>query len=254
MGASYRETYRSFPFVARIRRVYRRGGFWFLITSGLRLIWRAIKFRCMAWWLALAPQKYFTIHGQRYPYLYRLNNSTWQNERCVEIAFAKDLIAQFPGRRFLEVGHVLGYYDSFPHDVLDKYEQASGVINEDIVDFRPARPYDLVVSVSTLEHVGFDEDVQDPPKVLRAFQAIVEHYLAPGGVLLVTLPIGYNPAVDRFLKSGEMAFDKKYSLKRFAWNDWREVPWEEIRDLPYDMSVPTAKGLVIGIIQKSKGV
>jgi hypothetical protein len=38
--------------------------------------------------------------------------------------------------------------------VLDKYEQAPGVINEDVVSFSPPQKYDLIVSVSTLEHVG----------------------------------------------------------------------------------------------------
>jgi len=52
----------------------------------------------------------------------------------------------------LEVGNVLAHYFNVGHNVRDKYEKYYGVINEDVVMFKPAEPCDLVVSISTLEH------------------------------------------------------------------------------------------------------
>jgi len=98
------------------------------------------------------------------------------------------VVRQHPDERILEVGNVLAHYYPHQHDVLDKYEQAPGVMNGDVVDFRPGKLYDLIVSISTLEHVGWDEEPRDPLKFLRG----VEHLttlLAPGGRMLVTLPI-----------------------------------------------------------------
>ena len=38
------------------------------------------------------------------------------------------------------------------------------VINEDITYFQPNHKYDLIVSISTFEHIGFDEDPRDTVK------------------------------------------------------------------------------------------
>ena len=59
---------------------------------------------------------------------------TWLNERAVEVALALDLLERHPGASVLEVGNVLGHYVPFEHTVVDKYEQAPGVLNEDVAD------------------------------------------------------------------------------------------------------------------------
>ena len=43
----------------------------------------------------------------------------------------------------LEIGNVLSHYFKWDHDVVDKYEKVEGVINEDVVDFRPSKKYDI---------------------------------------------------------------------------------------------------------------
>ena len=68
------------------------------------------------------------------------------------------------------------------------------MVNEDIVDFRTDKRYDLVISISTVEHVGWDEDPNDPSKVLgkgsKALDAIAHMaaLLAPKGLMVVTFP------------------------------------------------------------------
>jgi SAM-dependent methyltransferase len=250
MGASYREVYRGSSLAERVRRVYGRGGIAHLLASVLRLVWRSVKFRCIAAWYAVRAPGMFTFDGKTYRYLYRFYNTTWQNERCVEVPVALAAVRSTRGR-VLEVGHVLGHYAAIAHDVLDKYEDAPGIIRQDIVDFAPEKPYDFIVSVSTIEHVGFDEDKQDPKKIPRALAHLRERCLAPGGTMLVTLPLGYNPDLDRLLHSGAVSFDERHCMHRDRRGFWQERSWDEVRNLEYDKSVPTARGVVFGIIKKS---
>jgi len=126
---------------------------------------------------------------------------------------------------------------------VDKYEKAEGVINQDVIDFQPSKKYDLMVSISTLEHVGWDEKPRDPMKVLYAIKNLKE-LLAPRGKIVVTLPMGYNPVLDKFLRKGEIRFTKRFCLKRISkHNEWKEVDWNVIRNAKY------GEGLVIGIIE-----
>lgn len=188
----------------------------------------------------------FTLCGRAYRYGVHLHNRSWRNERIVELPIVQAEIAARPGARTLEVGNVLAHYVRHPHDVVDKYEPFPGVINEDIVDFRPPQPYGLVVSVSTLEHVGFDEEVRDAQKVLRAVEAI-RRLLAPGGCAVVTLPLGYNPELDRHLDAARLRFDRIGYLKRVsAANAWVESDWPGVRGSAYGRPFPCANALVVG--------
>lgn len=167
-------------------------------------------------------------------------------ERTVEIPIVWEIVKNCSGK-VLEVGNVLSLYHSTNHEIVDKFEKAEGVINEDIIDFQPEGEYDLIVSISTLEHVGWDEDPdlrkrvggfpdRDPPKVLRAIEHL-KSLLAPGGKLVVTLPLGYNSVLDGYLKSGEIAFSELYCLSRdvkdLSSNTWTEVSWDKVCDFDY---------------------
>ena len=133
---------------------------------------------------------------------------------------------------------MLGYYVDHSHEVVDKHERAPGVVNVDIIDFEPDGRYDAVITVSTLEHVGFDEadagrgfdgEVGDADKSVRALERMAS-WLRPGGSLLVTVPLGYNPALDERLRSGALRFDELRFMRRTsADNRWREAAAEEVR-------------------------
>ncbi|MGE5233214.1 MAG: SAM-dependent methyltransferase [Acidobacteriota bacterium] len=169
------------------------------------------------------PARWFTLQGRRYRCFYGLYNLTWKNEREVEIAVAAEAVESTPAGRILEVGNVLSWYMPVAHDVVDKYERGAGVINADVVDLDPGRLYELVVSISTLEHVGWDEHPRDPEKVVRAV-ARLKGLLAPGGRLLVTAPLGYNPGFDALLEGSQLGFDRLSFLRR----DDRTQQWSEI--------------------------
>lgn len=188
----------------------------------------------------------FQFHGREYAYFYHRSNRTWMNERAVEVPLAWEFVNQSPGPEILEVGNVLSRYYSIAHDVVDKYEQAPHVVNSDVVEFVPAKAYDTIVSISTLEHVGWDETPREPDKCLRAVEHL-QSLLAPGGSLLVTVPLGYNPYLDHLLETGELKFDQQLYLKRVSHdNRWRQVEWSEVRGAAYNEPFLSANGLVVG--------
>lgn len=47
--------------------------------------------------------------------------------------------------------------DDADQTVIDRYEEIDDAVNGDVRFFRTDRRYDVVVSISTLEHVGLDE-------------------------------------------------------------------------------------------------
>ena len=102
--------------------------------------------------------KTFRLCGQRYNYIVHPHGFTWTNERAVEIPIAQAALQDNKNPRILEVGNVTRHYFSSSHTVVDKYERAEGIINADIVDYSPPDKYDLIISISTLEHVGWDRD------------------------------------------------------------------------------------------------
>ena len=150
----------------------------------------------------------------------------------------------------MEVGNVLSHYGPVRHDVLDKYEKAAGVINEDVCVFKPGKKYDLIVSVSTLEHVGWDEEPRDPNKCLEAFNNL-QNLLAPGGEIVITIPLGYNPWLDELIRQERVQFTRRSYLKRDPKrNHWVEVSYSEVQNPRYDNAAYVAHELFVGVIEK----
>ncbi len=173
-----------------------------------------------------APRRYFTFQGKEYAYLHHRYNHTWRNERAVEVPIVWEIVREWHGRSILEVGNVLSHYYPVDHDVVDKYERGPGIINQDVVDFRPGRRYDLIVSVSTLEHVGWEGVHRDPEKGLLAFQHLAG-LLAPDGVMVITMPIRrlwVNSRTINYAVDGTMPFTELYGFMRTSRdNEWLQV-------------------------------
>jgi hypothetical protein len=233
--------------LARARRVSAERGLGYAVMAGAREIVTRLT-SSLPYYRVVKSRRRFSVGGRRYPYFYHRYNSTWKTERTVEIPIVWEIVQAHAGKRILEVGNVLSHYFPVTHDIVDKYERAPGVLNEDIVDYRSARPYDLIVSISTIEHVGWDEEPREPEKLLRA----VEHLrtlVAPGGLIVLTLPLAYNPAMDAMLRDGRLRFPRRHSLKRVsADNRWAEVSWGEIERAEFNRPFRGINGLVIGII------
>jgi hypothetical protein len=190
----------------------------------------------------------FTFRGKSYRYLWHRYNATWRNERAVEVAIARGFLAGMPPDRVLEIGNVLSHYGPISHDVVDKYERAESIRNEDVCNFKSDKKYALILSISTLEHVGWDEEPRDPSKVLRAFENL-QSLLTPEGKLVVTIPLGYNPSLDRMIEEGRISFTERVYLKRkLRRNEWSEVSAAEVCHPHYDRQVYSAHELLVGII------
>lgn len=188
----------------------------------------------------------FSFLGESYHYFYHKYNTTWKNERAVEIAIIWPIVKQYAPQRILELGNVLSHYFPVNHDIVDKDEKASNVINQDIVDFRPAKQYNLIVSISTLEHVGWDKESVN---ILAAVENLIR-CLAPRGKIVATLPLGYNPGLDRLLLEKKLPFTATYYLKRInAENSWVQTEWANIQNIKYNCPFYGANGLLIGIVQ-----
>lgn len=189
----------------------------------------------------------FVFDGRSFDYFFHPYNTTWMNERAIEVPIVMEAVRRFEGGRILEVGNVLSHYFRFDHDILDKYEKAAGVVNADIMEYKPSVKYDLIVSISTLEHVGYDETPKDRMKIISA----VEHLrgmLTEGGVMVVALPLGYNPAMDEDIKAGRLRFARQWCFKRIsADNRWQEAGLDEVGSIRYDEPHNSANGLFIGI-------
>jgi len=145
-------------------------------------------------------QKYFEFQGKKYRYFYHLYNRTVASERVIEIPIAKKYTDQFKGKNILEVGNVLSHYFQINHDVLDKYEKAPGVINKDVVSFNAVKKYDLIISVSTMEHVGYLGDKERNPVKFSKGIKNLKKQLKKRGLMVVTLPIFFNPYIAKKIK------------------------------------------------------
>ena len=213
---------------------------WLALQTFYRSFYRLVRRR---------RHRHFVFRGQELEYFYHRYNFTWRNERIVEVPIAWSFVEAAGDRRVLEVGNVLSHYFPHRHTVLDKYDRAPGVINEDALTFAPGERYDVIVSISTLEHVGWDEDPRDPDKPVQVATNLAR-LLRPGGLLVASLPIGYNPHVDRSLGSRRFPFTETYCLKRVSRdNRWQEVDWADIRDARYGVPFPSANGIVVGIVR-----
>lgn len=189
----------------------------------------------------------FTFRHEQYSYFSHPYNCTWNNERQIEIPIVEAYMTRHRGKRTLEIGNVTSHYFSEAHDIVDKYESAPNVRNVDVVDFTAEEPYDLIVSVSTLEHVGWDETPRTPNKVLIAIEHL-QQMLNPTGTLLVTLPIGYSPAVDAYLEEGMLRFDEQHYYRRDSKNGiWHHVGYDDVKGLRFDFVRHRAAGLVVGL-------
>lgn len=192
----------------------------------------------------------YKFQNKNYKYLYSQYNRSWFNERTVEIPIFLDLIQKYKHEEVLEIGNVLSHYIDVKHDVVDKYEKAKGVINKDIVDFNNAKKYKLIISISTLEHVGWDEEPKDNKKILKAI-INMKRLLTPNGNIIITIPLGYNQNIDKLIEFKKINFSKNFFLKRITVdNEWRQIQRINTKDINFDKRYLRANILLIGFMRK----
>ncbi len=193
------------------------------------------------------PKRSFLLKGEQYDYFYHRYNMTWDNERCVELPVVWNEVEKFNNKSILEVGNVLSHYFDVDHSIVDKYEVANNVINQDIIEFSAEAKYDLIVSISTIEHIGWDESPRHVGKILTAIEKL-KKMLRRDGKILITLPVGYNGYMDSMIFDEKLCFDELYFLIRINQDHWIEVDRENIRGTEYGKPFRGANGLIFGVI------
>lgn len=179
-------------------------------------------------WVATSWMKhdrFFLFNGNQYEYVDRFYNFTSLNERRVELPIMQYELAKRADGNVLEVGNVLSHYMPIRHHVIDKYEKTSlaGFENADAVTYKSKLKYDLIVSISTMEHVGWDESPREPGRVAVALRNLTG-LLTPRGKMICSFPMGYNKWLDDLVLNRKMQFDKIRYLQRVSWrNEWVEV-------------------------------
>jgi len=193
------------------------------------------------------PSEQFSLQGRSYPYLFHRYKHSWLTERAVEVPVVQAIVERARGKRILEVGNVLSHYRPQHHLVVDKYERGPGVLNRDALELEDLGMFDLIVAISTLEHVGHDELPRDPGKALRAALAL-QAMLAPGGELVITLGVGYNLAFDAALRGGSIPGSTRAMRRVGQGRRWREVAPAEVWSAPYDFLLYAASGVVFVVV------
>jgi hypothetical protein len=157
----------------------------------------------------------------------------------------------------LEIGNVTNHYYSyftkinnfFNKIVVDKYEKASGVINEDILYFKPFDQFDFIYSISTFEHVE---------KCLAAIEYVYNMLLRKAGVFIITAPLGYSREFDDIIFNQNLSvLLPNSSVKLYTFKRLSEIKWKQIVTLMkfkskinYDSKFKGTKYLIILEISK----
>jgi hypothetical protein len=233
-------------FIRRTMLELKDKGILYVLKAGFMVINNYLGYRL---YLYSHPQRYFLFNKEKIAYLYHWHNASWRNERAIEVPIVYNYIKRYQGKKILEIGNVLSFYYQTKHDIVDKYEVDTKIIREDIVDFSPFLKYDLIVSISTLEHIGWDEQPKNPKKALYAIKQI-KNLLAVHGLGIITLPVGYNSYLDSYIRQNKIIFDRIHYFKRRTLNnDWEEVKQKELEQVKYNYPYLNANGIIIGIIK-----
>ena len=187
----------------------------------------------------MSADKSFEWWGQRLAYHDHSYNTTRRNERAVELPVAEAWLR--PELRTLEVGNVLSHYGIGPkRRVVDRYESGEGVENLDI--FSIEGDYEQIVSLSTLEHVRWDEQPRENDGAIRALEHLLT-LLDPGGRMLLSVPTGWNDPLDEALTTRDFGCTRACTIVRDG-NGWRQT--DEVEITPYGFPPGWAGAVWIG--------
>jgi SAM-dependent methyltransferase len=226
---------------------------WFIKRFGAReMVLKPLRVAFAPLIIPFLPEKRFDFRGRSFPCFYHGYNITWAGERSVEIPIAKFYLDQFAGKDVLEVGNVLSHYFPISHDVLDKFEKGPGIINKDLIDFHPSKQFDLIVSISTFEHIGFDDEASEPSgKKIKGAIAACRDLLKSKGKLVISVPLGYNPDLDNMIRNGGLNASQEFYLRRAQRLDWLPSSKEEALKCEYKTPFPYANAILVAEFSKT---
>ena len=172
----------------------------------------------------------FCWRGLELPYFDHEYNRTALNMRRIEVPIVRWYLKRAQRThwflRILEVGNVLSHYGPVGWPVVDLLEP--GCINMDIRDYTPDKPIDLLISISTLEHIS-----KEPTTNIRCLRAL----LAPNGLGVATVPLRFNRHLDRRLADGISGASAVYAMRKIKGGEqWAECTLDEGLEAGLDRS------------------
>jgi len=187
----------------------------------------------------------FKFNNKQYEYA-----DTPNPDRRVEIPIIKEYLREYKGKNILEIGNVLVNFCSSNHDIVDKYDTAKYCINEDIINYHSISKYDFIVSISTLEHIGYEPpEEKDETKVIRTVHHIKQNLLKEGGEFVFTIPLGFNKILDEQMMNENFKIDEKYFMKRISLSVWEQDFDPDMIAGYYDNPFGCANKILIGVIK-----
>ena len=176
------------------------------------------------------------------------------SERYVEIALAQRWLDTLSDdQELVEIGAVLPYHIECNHTIIDPYDEKAT-----IMDFMENYNYQdkSVLSISTVEHIGNleygnTEANVDPKGAINALIKILDE----SNKCLVTLPCGWNPYLDEWIKDNLhrlecFGYDRGPARDMSVWPptplgpNWKYVETVEDWNYPYAFSSFTATFII----------
>jgi hypothetical protein len=212
------------------------------------LIFRLLTYLSYAYRRLFTSGRKFTFRGEEMRYFFHPYNFTWASERCIEVPIAMSYLkrATLP---VLEVGNVLSHYFNVSHHIVDKYEMAPGVQNVDAMAFSTNVRYGLILSISTLEHIGMYKDGEIVESKIMKTILNLRSLLAPSGKIVATVPLGFNPAMDRIVDDGKL-FASRIFMKRTSRETWTQADYDEVKGARYGEPFKYANAICVWIIER----
>jgi len=217
----------------------RRFGVFELFLKPIRYIFAPFIIPCLA-------KSKFIFDDRSLELFYHNYNMTWANERSVEIPIIRDFLNNYQSENVLEIGNVLSHYGDVNHTILDKFETGKGIINEDILDYTSSDKFELIVSISTFEHIGFDDEIDGDSgvKILHAID-ISRKLLTENGRLVLTLPLGYNPSLDHLISVNQLHSNRSFFICRTGRLQWEATNVDKALASRYGSPFPYANAIMI---------
>ena len=200
------------------------------------------------------PCNTFKVNDTLYDLFYHKYNLTWTKERAVKIPYAIKEIESCKGN-VLEVGNVMSHYFNPSWTIVDKYEVADGVINRDINTYKPKNKFDLIIAISTFEHIGWDGDGEPDPftsskKIMECFNNLKDKCLNKKGRIVISIPIGWNPTIDKLYFDNTFKFKRISYIARVGDRDWVQTSKKEAMKCVYGKPYPYANCIAIGEFER----
>lgn len=186
----------------------------------------------------------FELGTQSYVYFHHPHNTTWANERTVEIPVAWTELCRRLDGTILEIGNVMGNYFNFAHTVIDKYESGPGITTCDLFEYKPDKQFDFVISVSTIEHVGCYKTESNPELAVRAMSHL-RSFIKPDGAAFISIPLGQNKPLTKAIVDDGCEYKWRRCMRRTsAANTWEQCNLGDIATIDYGTPYPCGNGVV----------